>query len=498
MNNPRKRLIWRRLGGPLTAAVLLASAGVAGAATAEAEPELKSTTETVSVQNITVTDGENRVEVRVIDGEVFVKVNGERRPSFKLAGDWEKFPITIDGKAEPIATVIRDGKNDRVVVMAGSTDGEDVKQIKQKIKLDIEAQQREIERLGEEIGWGVEIDAEGLRALEGLGNEFFFPEVEGVEIDVQGFIGPEAMREIELLIGEATGGFPAIVRTLPANQPKSMIGITMAVETMPEGEVVIIEDVMDGMPASKAGLRAGDRIVEIKSVGLGTEENIRRVTREFEPGQKVKLRVLRGEEVIETELELAPYRTNLIGRLATTEEAVAGQRFFTFERDARDFAELGAMRERLEAQVAEKRVLIEELAKQMADAENAEAIATRIQSVARELEESVRRLGEEEMRQRVQREAFNSLRAESGGAVIIGRGGEGQRPLVLTVPSAPTPPTPPAGAQSLPGIPAPPAVNVETRTRIDSLEQRLDRLESSTQRIEEMLMVLMRQMAERG
>ena len=82
--------------------------------------------------------------------------------------------------------------------------------------------------------------------------------------------------------------------------------------------------------------------------------------------------------------------------------------------------------------------------------------------------------------------------------MIIGRGGQGQRPLVLTVPSAPTPPTPPAGAQTLPGIPVPPAVAAETRTRIDSLEQRLDRLESSTQRIEEMLMVLMRQMAERG
>ena len=277
-----------------------------------------------------------------------------------------------------------------------------------------------------------------------------------------------------------------------------MIGITMAVETTEDGEVVIVEEIMDGMPASKAGLRAGDRIVEIKTIGLGTEENIRKVTREFEPGQTVKLRVLRGEEVIEKELELAPYRTSLTGRFATSPEAAGGQRFFTFEPDARELAELSAMRERLEAQVAEKRVLIEELAKQMTDAGNAEMIANQIQDLARELEESVRQLGAQEMRQRIQRESLNSLRAESGGAVIIGRGGQGQRPLVLTVPSAPTPPTPPAGAQTLPGIPVPPAVAAETRTRIDSLEQRLDRLESSTQRIEEMLMVLMRQMAERG
>lgn len=503
MNTPRNRSVWRRLGAPLTAAMLLATAGIAGGATESVSaPEVKSTSETVSVQNITVKDGENLVEVRVIDGEVFIKVNGEQRPTRKLSGDWEKLPITVEGRDKPIATIIRDGKNDRVVVMAGSADRKNIEEVKKGIEL----RERELAEAKKGIArWNVEldgledIDIKGYRALEELGEEFFFPAMEELRLELESEIGPEAMREIELLLSEAGREFPSVATLRLEGQPKSMIGITMSIESTPDGEVVIIEDVMDGMPASKAGLRSGDRIVEIVEIGPGTEENIRKVTRQFEPGQTVKLRVLREGDEVEKTLELAPYKTNVFGRIGQAGEAPSGQRFFTFERDARELAELNAMTERLEAQIAEKRAVIEELAQQMANSDNAEEIAAKIQEVARQLEAQVRTLSEQQIRQRVQRDMAERLRAQDGGAVIIGRGGDGDRPRVFTIPGAPTPPSPPA----VPGLRGGPgaetiAPDPKTVRRIESLEQRLDRLEQSNQRIEEMLQALMRQMSQPG
>ncbi|MCR9217746.1 MAG: PDZ domain-containing protein [bacterium] len=503
MNTLNNRSVWRRLGAPLTAAMLLASAGIAGAATESASaPEVKSTSETVSVQNITVKDGENLVEVRVIDGEVFIKVNGEQRPTRKLSGDWEKLPITVEGRDKPIATIIRDGKNDRVVVMAGTAERKDI----EKAKKNIELRERELAEAKKGVArWNVEVEGledleiEGYRVLEELGEDFFFPAMEELQLELESELGPEALREIELMFGEAARGFPGVAEFRLEGQPKSMIGITMSIESTPDGEVVIIEDVMDGMPASKAGLRSGDRIVEIEKIGLGTEENIRKVTREFEPGQTVKLRVLREGEEVEKTLELAPYKANVFGRIGTAGEAAPRQRFFTIERDAQELAELDAMTERLEAQIAEKRAAIENLAQQMANSGNPEEIAAKIQEVARQLEAQVRKLSEQQIQQRVQRAMVDRLRAQDGSGVIVGRLGDGERPRVFTIPGAPTPPSPPAapGFRSAPGAEAI-APDPRTVRRIESLEQRLDRLEQSNQRIEEMLQALMRQMSQPG
>ena len=194
----------------------------------------------------------------------------------------------------------------------------------------------------------------------------------------------------------------------------------------------------------------------------------------------MKLRVLREGEEVEKTLELAPYKANVFGRIGQAGEAPTGQRFFTFERDARELAELDAMTERLEAQISEKRAAIEELARRMANSDNAEEIAGKIQDVARQLEAQVRMLSEQQIRQRVQRDMVDRLRAQDGSGVIVGRLGEGERPRVFTIPGAPTPPSPPAapGFRSAPGAAAI-APDPRIVRRIESLEQRLDRLEQS-------------------
>ncbi len=70
----------------LAASSLLACSGLAVAQQSpSAKPaSVQTKTEAVSVQTTTLSDGKNIVEVRVVDGQVFVKVNGEQRPTRSL------------------------------------------------------------------------------------------------------------------------------------------------------------------------------------------------------------------------------------------------------------------------------------------------------------------------------------------------------------------------------------------------------------------------------
>jgi S1-C subfamily serine protease len=67
------------------------------------------------------------------------------------------------------------------------------------------------------------------------------------------------------------------------------------------GEAAIIKN----SPADKAGIKENDIILEVDEVVLGPEKDLMDIVQNHKVGDKLKLKVLRDKEEIETELELA-------------------------------------------------------------------------------------------------------------------------------------------------------------------------------------------------
>lgn len=468
---------------PFTLSILAVSGlGIAQTTTGSA-PEVRSTTETVSVQTTTLKDGENTVEVRVVDGQVFVKLNGEQQSTRSLDGDWMRFEVKSKDDKKTIATVLRDSKSRGVMVLSGSPTEEDLKQYRQ---ITNDADEFDVTE------WVTGL--EGLAEFEVTIDENLDSLVEALaRHDMSEEATADILREIERSLAGSRSPFGTF-RFEPGEQPKSMIGILMSVESDDDQEVVVIEEVMEGMPAERAGLRAGDRIIEIESIGRADEQAVRRLTREREPGERVVLRILRGDEQLEKVIELAPYEGRVSG-LTYESEGAPGQRFFSFERDAAMIAETQSATDRLREEIAKHRAEIERLTERLTEGAEPGPIADQLREASRRLVENERRLSEQRLREEVEMGLVQRLRAEDGGGVIVGRAQRGERPLMLTFPQPPSaPPAPPRpGAETERAVPDP-----RTRERIESLESRLDALETSNQRIEEMLQTLMEQLAQRG
>jgi serine protease Do len=65
-----------------------------------------------------------------------------------------------------------------------------------------------------------------------------------------------------------------------------------------------IVEVQTDSPAAKAGIQVNDVIVEFDGKAIGNFESLAGLVREKKPGNKVKLKVQRGEETVELELEI--------------------------------------------------------------------------------------------------------------------------------------------------------------------------------------------------
>lgn len=117
---------------------------------------------------------------------------------------------------------------------------------------------------------------------------------------------------------------------MAADQPKTMIGIRMDDEA--EGEVVLT-DVIKGLPADRAGLRAGDVLVKIAGARIEKVTDIRETLKDKNPGDKVEVIVKREGAEKTFEVTLDAYETaKLRGDMEPME----------FEELANAFAAVGA------------------------------------------------------------------------------------------------------------------------------------------------------------
>lgn len=100
-----------------------------------------------------------------------------------------------------------------------------------------------------------------------------------------------------------------------ASQPRSMIGVGLGAPDealshhlrIDPAKSTLITNVIDDLPAAKAGIERFDVIVSVNGDRNASAENIRRVLRESAPGSKISFEVMRGGETRKIELEAAPF-----------------------------------------------------------------------------------------------------------------------------------------------------------------------------------------------
>jgi predicted metalloprotease with PDZ domain len=70
------------------------------------------------------------------------------------------------------------------------------------------------------------------------------------------------------------------------------------------GEPVRVAQVVAKGPADRAGVKAGDVLVELAGKKVGSPKDVRETLRDHKPGDRVKLEVRRGDEAVTLTAEL--------------------------------------------------------------------------------------------------------------------------------------------------------------------------------------------------
>ncbi|MHA7814482.1 MAG: PDZ domain-containing protein [Phycisphaerales bacterium] len=127
---------------------------------------------------------------------------------------------------------------------------------------------------------------------------------------------------------------PAQIRVAQiVEQPKVMLGINLTEPSdavrkqlkLGDRQAIFVERVIDGLPAKKAGLEAYDVIVSIDGSDQASSELLSKVLRKKDPGDPLKLIVLRGGDKMTIKAELVPYNAQKLGvtRLPQAEFEIA-------------------------------------------------------------------------------------------------------------------------------------------------------------------------------
>jgi serine protease Do len=116
------------------------------------------------------------------------------------------------------------------------------------------------------------------------------------------------------------GLLPRMKETRELHQGK--LGVSLKGSDLFSGDVIIAAAAA-GSPAQQAGLKAGDKIIEVDGAKITRQAELRHALMPRYAGDKIKLAALRGEKRIEREIELvaeiAPYELPFLGVLPLRE-----------------------------------------------------------------------------------------------------------------------------------------------------------------------------------
>lgn len=126
---------------------------------------------------------------------------------------------------------------------------------------------------------------------------------------------------------------PGVAVSVTSDPPKVMVGINMSdVDPtlrehfgLDEDAGFVIDNVVDGLPAANAGLQSRDIVIAIDGKNV-TNATLREALNEKEPGQKVKVRILRKGEHKDVDMVLQAYDASKLG-ITTSPQALTLNRF---------------------------------------------------------------------------------------------------------------------------------------------------------------------------
>ncbi len=126
----------------------------------------------------------------------------------------------------------------------------------------------------------------------------------------------EKMGDRMLYLHQEKGDGEAPMMWTMADEPSAYIGIQMGELTeqlgrffgAPDGEGVLVNEVVDDSPAARAGIEAGDVILRADDRPLGGPDDLRKALRKAEPGDRLDLTILRdhAERTLEVTLGEPP------------------------------------------------------------------------------------------------------------------------------------------------------------------------------------------------
>lgn len=270
-----------------------------------------------------------------------------------------------------------------------------------------------------------------------------------------------------------------------ANPPPVMLGVTLeplseesdvTIDLEHEDGATVIRRVFKGLPADKAGLHEMDVIIEIDGSAEAGPDALRKMLAEKQPGQKLKLKVVREGQPKDIVVDLAPYDAEKIGAPRVWGWNSGGDSFFTDEGrqrleelqktladSAKEMAQLQQMLMSKSGKDAEQ------FSRQMAE------LATKMSAQSAELARRSAELSAPDVAR------FFSDREGQGGRAFGFGGGmplkfrtnpDGSQAIIVT----PEPPDPPEA-------PAAPDAAEAPSDRLDALNARLDRLERLLQKL---------------
>jgi serine protease Do len=129
-------------------------------------------------------------------------------------------------------------------------------------------------------------------------------DMQGRVIGIHSRIGPSIHWNFHVPIAAYSDGWDRMVKSEVWGARPARGGAILGVngETHPKGAKVT--GVPEGYPAHKAGLQVGDVITKLDGKPVKAFDLMAESIRKMRPGQKIKLEVLRGEEVIQVEVIL--------------------------------------------------------------------------------------------------------------------------------------------------------------------------------------------------
>ncbi|MCC6229407.1 MAG: PDZ domain-containing protein [Phycisphaerales bacterium] len=117
----------------------------------------------------------------------------------------------------------------------------------------------------------------------------------------------------------------------PETPPPVMLGVTMSdadeavLEHLNYESGVMVDRVLEGLPAAKAGVEVGDIIVEFNGQKPIEQETIRAKLREAKPGDEISLKVIRKGKAQDVKIKLDAYDAEKLGHVWNQGDANAQQ-----------------------------------------------------------------------------------------------------------------------------------------------------------------------------